>query len=115
MNEYNLKGMVIVSDKLNPKACKEFEARINLLYHVNKISQGFQATLHIGNVCQTACISRMDKESIKTNEKATVVWRFKSRVEYISVGTRLIFREGNTKGMGVIEYNNFINNKKLII
>jgi GTPase len=57
--------MVLVNEKLKPKACKEFEAKIDLLYHVNKISQGFQATLHIGNVCQTACISKMDKVIFK--------------------------------------------------
>ena len=94
--------MVLVSEKLNPKACKEFEAKIDLLYHVNKISKGFQATLHIGNVCQTASIVYMDKSSIKNNEEAKVVWRFKSRVEYLKVGTKLIFREGTTKGMGEV-------------
>lgn len=96
------KGMVLVSEKLDPKACKEFEAKIDLLYHVNQISKGFQATVHIGNVCQTASITYMDKGSIKNNEKAKVVWRFKSRVEYLTVGTKLIFREGTTKGMGEV-------------
>jgi GTPase len=93
------KGMVLVSERLNPNACKEFEARLDLLYHVNKIQAGCQATVHVGNVCQTACISKMDKEFIKTNERAHVTWRFKTRFEYLSDGTKLIFREGSTKGM----------------
>lgn len=42
------------------------------------------------------------KSSIKTNEGATVKWQFKSRAEYITVGSRLIFREGNTKGLGEV-------------
>ncbi len=96
------KGMVLVNAKLEPKACKEFEAKIDLLYHVNKISKGFQATVHIGNVCQTACITFMDKKSIRNNERAKVVWRFQSRCEYVTVGTKIIFREGTTKGMGVV-------------
>lgn len=96
------KGMVLVNAKLNPKACKEFEAKIDLLYHVNKISKGFQATLHIGNVCQTAYITYMDKKSISNNERAKVVWRFQSRCEYLTVGTKIIFREGSTKGMGEV-------------
>lgn len=96
------KGMVLVSEKLNPKACKEFEAHIYLLFHANQISKGFQATIHIGNVCQTAQIIYMDKESIKTNEKAKVRFKFLSRYEYLTVGTRLILREGTTKGMGEV-------------
>ena len=51
--------MVLVSEKLNPKACFEFEADIYLLYHVNSITKGFQATIHVGNVCQTAQITFM--------------------------------------------------------
>jgi len=31
-----------------------------------------------------------------------VVWRFKSRPEYITVGSRFIFREGLTKGIGKV-------------
>lgn len=96
------KGMVLVGEKLNPKACKEFEAQIYLLFHANQISKGFQATIHIGNVCQTAQIVKMDKESIKTNERAKVTFRFHSRYEYLTVGTRLILREGTTKGMGEV-------------
>lgn len=55
--------MVLVSEKLKPKACREFEAEIYLLYHSNGISKGLQATLHIQNVCQTAHIHSMDKVS----------------------------------------------------
>lgn len=115
--------MVLVSEKLNPKACTEFEADIYLLYHANKISKGFQVTLHVGNVCQTVIIVSMDqvylflkfkliiynkllimtfKEFIKTNEKAKVKFRFQSRPEYITVGSRFIFREGRCKGLGEI-------------
>ncbi len=39
---------------------------------------------------------------MKTNESATVTWRFNSRVEFIKPGSRLIFREGSSKGMGEV-------------
>lgn len=59
---YNFfKGMVLIHPKLEPKACKEFEATIYLLFHANQIHKGFQATVHIGNVCQTASITFMDR------------------------------------------------------
>lgn len=57
--------MVLIHSKLNPKACFEFEATIYLLFHANQIQKGFQATVHIGNVCQTAYISYMDKVKIR--------------------------------------------------
>ena len=53
--------MVLVSEKLEPKACKTFEAELYLLFHANSISKGFQATIHVGNVCQTAFIVEMNK------------------------------------------------------
>lgn len=96
------KGMVLVDPKLEPKACREFKSKVYLLFHANQISRGFQATVHVGNVCQTAHIVSMDKDSLKTNESATVTWRFNSRLEYIRPGSRLIFREGTTKGMGEV-------------
>lgn len=76
--------MVLISEKAKPKSCMMFEAEIYLLFHANQIAKGLQATLHISNVCQTASIIRMDKDSIKTNERAKVVWRFKSKPEYLT-------------------------------
>ncbi|CAF1032348.1 unnamed protein product, partial [Brachionus calyciflorus] len=96
------KGMVLVNPKLNPIGCLEFEAEIFVLFHASQLTIGFQATVHIGNVCQTAVIVRMDKQEVKTNEKAKVVWKFKSRVEYIRPKSRLLFREGTSKGMGEV-------------
>lgn len=96
------KGMVLVSEKLSPQACKEFEADIYLLFHANSISKGFQATIHVANVCQTATITYMNRKSIKTNERAKVRFKFLSRPEYLTVGTRLIIREGTSKGFGLV-------------
>jgi GTPase len=53
--------MVLVSEKLNPQACWEFEADIYLLFHAKHITIGFQATVHCDNICQTAQISYMNK------------------------------------------------------
>jgi GTPase len=102
INEKLRKGMVLVDPRLEPKACRDFQSKIYLLFHANQICKGFQATIHVGNVCQTARIIHMDRDSLKTNESATVIWRFCSRVEYIKPGSRLIFREGTTKGMGEV-------------
>jgi GTPase len=60
----NRKGMVLVSEKEGPKACSEFEADVYLFFHANQITQGFQVTVHIGNVCQTASIVAMNKVTV---------------------------------------------------
>ncbi|CAF1139779.1 unnamed protein product, partial [Didymodactylos carnosus] len=94
------KGMVIVSSTSNPKACYEFLAHIYLLHHANAIQKGFQATVHIENVRQTAQIIAMDKDELRINEYATVTFRFMLRSEYLPKDSRLIFRTGEAKGVG---------------
>ena len=55
------------------------------------------------------------QSSLHTNEKAVVKFHFINRPEYIRVGSRLLFREGRTKGMGevteVIPYGENIPNR----
>ncbi|XP_030854561.1 GTP-binding protein 2 [Strongylocentrotus purpuratus] len=96
------KGMVLVSEKLKPTPCYEFEADICILYHTTSVSRGYQATVHIGNVCQNAIICDMDKDSVKINEQALVKFRFVRQPEYIREGARILFREGSAKGLGQV-------------
>ncbi|XP_016150703.1 GTP-binding protein 2-like [Sinocyclocheilus grahami] len=50
------KGMVMVSPKMNPTICWQFEAAIVLLFHAKTFRRGFQVTVHVGNVRQTATV-----------------------------------------------------------
>ncbi|KAK3094036.1 hypothetical protein FSP39_023275 [Pinctada imbricata] len=99
------KGMVLLSPEINPEegVCKMFEADIYLLFHTNRIGCGFETTIHVGGICQTCRIDTIkDKEYIKTNEKATVVFRIMKQPQFLRIGSRLLFRQGTTKGMGEI-------------
>ena len=58
-----VQGMVVTSIKAQPDVCQQFEATINLLFHQNCIKKGFQCTVHVGNVCQTAEILQMSTVS----------------------------------------------------
>lgn len=79
------------------------QATISVLFHATTIYPGFQTTIHIGNVRQTAImIGIMTTEGIHTNDKASVLFRFTRHPEYVTVGMRLLFREGQTKGIGKI-------------
>eukprot|EP00741_Cyanophora_paradoxa_P012905 tig00020629_g12461.t1 len=54
-------------------------------------------------VRQTASIVEIQtKEILRTGDRATVIFKFLYRPEYIDAGTKIIFREGKTKGIGKI-------------
>jgi len=96
------KGMVMLDIITKPKACREFEAEILVLYHSTTISTAYQAVVHCGVAQQTAKLVGLDKEYIRTGDKAKVQFRFMYWPEYVKEGSRLIFREGRTKGIGRI-------------
>nr|CAB3250080.1 GTP-binding protein 2 [Phallusia mammillata] len=99
------KGMVIVSERLEPSCCLRFEATAYLLYHpTSALSVGFQCTVHAGNVRQTAVVESIanEEESLRLNEQACITFRFVCSPEYIRTGSTLIFRERSTKGIGQV-------------
>ncbi|PVD37464.1 hypothetical protein C0Q70_00054 [Pomacea canaliculata] len=96
------KGMVMVSPRLEPKACWEFEGEILVLHHPTTISVRYQAMVHVGSVRQTATILQMTEPHLRTGDKAMVRFRFIKNPEYLKMGMRLVFREGRTKAVGTI-------------
>lgn len=98
-------GMVLLSteEEEKPSGCLFFQATVFVLFHSTTIKPGFQTTVHIGNVRQTAVMEGiMATNGIHTNENASVVFRFTRHPEHVKVGMRLLFREGCTKGIGKI-------------
>ncbi|KAJ8345802.1 hypothetical protein SKAU_G00299950 [Synaphobranchus kaupii] len=96
------KGMVMVSPKLSPQASWEFEAEILVLHHPTTISPRYQAMVHCGSIRQTATILTMNRDCLRTGDKATVHFRFIKTPEYLHTEQRLVFREGRTKAVGTI-------------
>uniref|UniRef100_A0A452IHZ8 Uncharacterized protein n=1 Tax=Gopherus agassizii TaxID=38772 RepID=A0A452IHZ8_9SAUR len=70
------------------------------------IGQGSDGTeyglMHCGSIRQTATILSMDKDCLRTGDKATVHFRFIKTPEYLHIDQRLVFREGRTKAVGTI-------------
>jgi GTPase len=93
------KGMVLVHPDLNPLASWEFEGEIIVLHHPTTISQRYQAMVHCGSIRQTATILTMNKDCLRTGDKAKVKFRFIKHPEYIKAGQRMVFREGRTKAV----------------
>jgi len=97
------RGQVLLQSKdVIPKTCMTFEAELFLLFHTTKITPKFQATVHIGNIIQTAVIKSMDKEFLKTGQKAKVIFEFIGHPEYVRKGDCILFREGRCKGIGEV-------------
>lgn len=71
--------------------------------HATTIKKRYQAMLHVGAVSQTCAIIDIDRELIRTGDRANVAFRFVQRPEYIAPGDRLLFREGRTRGLGIVK------------
>ncbi|TDL22667.1 P-loop containing nucleoside triphosphate hydrolase protein [Rickenella mellea] len=99
------KGMVIVNKTDNPpKAVRRFEGQVLILYHNTTLQKNYQAMLHCGAIRQTVRIVGMDHPQgiLRTGDRATVEFEFISHPEFVKEGMKLLFREGKTKGLGVI-------------
>lgn len=98
------KGMVVLP-KLDtpPKVYREFVAEVLILSHATTIRPKYQAMLHVGPISQTCAIIDIDREFIRTGDRATVAFRFVQRPEYLAVGDKILFREGRTKGLGIVK------------
>ncbi|KAK4141424.1 GTP-binding protein 1 [Dichotomopilus funicola] len=99
------KGMVVLSktEGAAPKVYREFVAEVLILSHATTIKTKYQAMLHVGPVSQTCAIIDVDRPFIRTGDRATVAFRFVQRPEYLAPGDRLLFREGRTKGLGIVK------------
>ncbi|KAK5059997.1 hypothetical protein LTR84_009881 [Exophiala bonariae] len=99
------KGMVVLPklETVTPKVYREFVAEVLILSHATTIRPKYQAMLHVGPVSQTCAIIDIDREFIRTGDRATVAFRFVQRPEFLAVGERILFREGRTKGLGIVK------------
>ncbi|KAI1393329.1 P-loop containing nucleoside triphosphate hydrolase protein [Hypoxylon trugodes] len=100
------KGMVVlpkIEGQAPPKVHREFIAEVLILSHATTIKTKYQAMLHVGPVSQTCAIIDVDRPFIRTGDRATVAFRFVQRPEYLAPGDRLLFREGRTKGLGIVK------------
>jgi len=98
------KGQVVLpkTDEM-PKVHRDFIAEVLILSHATTIKTKYQAMLHVGPVSQTCAIIDVDRPFIRTGDRANVAFRFVQRPEYLAPGDRLLFREGRTKGLGIVK------------
>ena len=96
------KGTVLLHAALDPVAHWEFDADVIVMHHATTIKVGYQAMIHCGVVRQTAKVTGLQSELMRTGDKAVVSFRFMYTPEWIVPGETVLFREGRTKGLGRI-------------
>jgi GTPase len=96
------KGMALVAEALAPRASWEFDADIAILTHSTTIQPKYQAVIHCEIVRQSARVVAMDRDRLRSGDRACVRFRFMQHPEYLLPGSRFVFREGRTKGIGVV-------------
>ena len=108
------KGMVVLpKHDTPPKVYREFIAEVLILSHATTIKTKYQAMLHVGPISQTCAIIDIDRAFIRTGDRATVAFHFVQRPEYLAVGERILFREGKTKGLGIVKAVGYDKDKPL--
>jgi len=91
------KGMLIMK---NINFFYEFEAEVLILHHPTTIKENYQPTIHCGTITQTAKICSIEQNILRTGDRSKIKFRFMHRPEYIEKNNYLLFREGQTKGIG---------------
>ena len=61
-----------------------------MLHHPTTISTKYQAMVHVGPVRQTASIIAMDRDCLRTGDKATVHFRFIKHPEYLQPNLKMV-------------------------
>ncbi|KAI9030371.1 GTP binding protein [Hyaloraphidium curvatum] len=96
------KGMVMISKSADPRATREFEAEVAVLFHSTTISNKYQAMLHSSCIRQTVKIVEMDRQVLRTGDRALIRFRFIQFPEFLRPGARILLREGRTKCVGKV-------------
>ena len=94
------KGMAVV--KKPSRGTRRFKARIMILHHPTTIRRGYVATVHVNTIRQAAKFVELEKDYLRTGDISIATLEFLYRPEYLENGTVFVFREGRTRGMGII-------------
>ena len=95
-------GMVLLDVKAKTYAVRRFAAEIRVLHHPTTIMLGYEPVIQTRTVRQAARIVKMNKDALRTGDTDIVEFEFIKRPEYLRVGETFIFREGRTRGLGVV-------------
>ncbi|MEM0164597.1 MAG: GTPBP1 family GTP-binding protein [Saccharolobus sp.] len=94
------KGMVMM--KGIPKVVTRFRAKVFVLHHPTTIREGYVATLHSYTIRQAVRFEKIQDKLLRSGSTSEVILSFLYRPEYIEEGQIFVFREGRTRGIGIV-------------
>ncbi|MEM2302927.1 MAG: GTP-binding protein [Candidatus Bathyarchaeia archaeon] len=97
-----LKGMCILDKSEVLRPVRIFEAKVTILHHPTTIWRGYNAVIHIHTIRQTAELIESSREPLRTGVTSYVKFSFKYRPVHIRAGDWFVFREGRTRGIGLV-------------
>ncbi|MCY0850434.1 GTP-binding protein [Sulfuracidifex metallicus] len=98
--EYLRKGMIMSKNK--GLAVKRFKARVFILHHPTTIREGYVATMHLYTLRQAVKFEKIYKKVLRSGDSSEVILHFLYNPEYVEKGQIFVFREGRTRGIGVV-------------
>jgi elongation factor 1-alpha len=96
------KGMLVVRKPDFSKLALEFSCRIRCLHKNTVVSHKYSPVIHCGTIRQSAQIILDRETQLKLSDEQFVNFKFIKQPEYLEVNSRFLFRDGTTKGIGVI-------------
>lgn len=109
LNKHDIrKGMALICPTVKPKATWQFKAEVLILTHPTTLKRGYSPILHCLTVRQSARIidiagkDSKQKDLLRSGDRAMVTFEWSHRPEFLCEGSRIIFREGRTKGIGIV-------------
>jgi small GTP-binding protein len=96
------RGMILIDTNSNENTYMEFRAKVKILHHPTTIKQNYETMIHCGTIKQVAKIIFIEQDLLRSGDQSNVIFRFKRKPEFIQKNNKIIFREGKTKGIGVV-------------
>lgn len=98
------KGQIIASDIdfAQKHTCKEFNCEIIIFNHPTTIKKGYCAIINCFTVKQPGKFMIEENKVLRTNSKENINIQFTTRAEFMLPNSLFMFRDGRTKGMGIV-------------
>ena len=96
------RGMLLLDKNNQDHTYREFEAKVKILHHPTTIKKNYETMIHCGTIKQVAKIIYIERDLLRSGDQSKVIFRFIKKPEFIQKDKQIIFREGKTKGIGVV-------------
>ncbi len=96
------RGLLILDENNKDETYRIFEAKIKILHHPSTIKKNYETMIHCESIKQSAKIIYIENDIARIGDTSIVQFKFIKKPEFIKQNKQIMFREGKTKGIGVI-------------